>query len=295
MDIWHKLGRIFRLSNLGTLVFFLLNIGFLLLIFFPHGIVAENVVALVVCYFVTIIISLSPIGEWSLAILAGAREIKRTDIKIRLIPLLEIVYNRAKDRTPSMVNSINLKIIHNQSSNAFAIGRKTICVTDGLLDLSDESIMAIFAHEVGHLAYGHSTIQLLIGGGNLFISGCLMIMKIMCWIVTSFCGLIAGVITRSFWMGVLTTLVTSLSAGMVWLWTKFCMLFLVWSMRQNEYVADEYAYNIGFGKELAAVLDNSLCSSPESGLLKALYATHPCSDDRIANLQKLGVEYSRYC
>lgn len=155
--------------------------------------------------------------------------------------------------------------------------------------------MAVLAHEVGHLAYGHSTIQLLIGGGNLFISGCLIIMKIMCWIVTSFCGLIAGVVTRSFWVGALTTLVTGLSVGMIWIWTKFCMLFLMWSMRQNEYVADEYAYNIGFGKELATVLDNSLCSSPLNGLLKALYATHPCSDDRIANLQKLGVEYSRYC
>lgn len=295
MDIWHKLGWIFRLSNFGTVVFFLLNIVLLLLIFFPYGIVVENVVALVLCYFITIIISLSSVGEWILAVLAGAKEIKRTDIKIRLIPLLEIVYNRAKDRTPSMINSINLKIIHNQSPNAFAIGRKTICVTDGLLNLSDESIMAVLAHEVGHLAYGHSTIQLLIGGGNLFISGCLIIMKIMCWIVTSFCGLIAGVVTRSFWVGALTTLVTGLSVGMIWIWTKFCMLFLMWSMRQNEYVADEYAYNIGFGKELATVLDNSLCSSPENGLLKALYATHPCSDDRIANLQKLGVEYSRYC
>lgn len=289
------MGVIFRIQNLGTLVFFLLNVGLLMMFFSPYTLTIDGAGMLLIGYIGSVIISLSPIGEWSLAILAGAREIKRTDIKIRLIPLLEIVYNRAKDRTPSMVNSINLKIIHNQSSNAFAIGRKTICVTDGLLNLSDESIMAIFAHEVGHLAYGHSTIQLLIGGGNLFISGCLMIMKIMCWILTSFCGLIAGVITRSLWVGVLTTLVTSLSAGMVWLWTKFCMLFLVWSMRQNEYVADEYAYNIGFGKELATVLDDSLCSSPESGLLKALYATHPCSDDRIANLQKLGVEYSRYC
>lgn len=97
MDIWHKLGWIFRLSNFGTVVFFLLNIVLLLLIFFPYGIVVENVVALVLCYFITIIISLSSVGEWILAALAGAKEIKRTDIKIRLIPLLEIVYNRAKD------------------------------------------------------------------------------------------------------------------------------------------------------------------------------------------------------
>lgn len=169
MDIWHKLGRIFRLSNLGTLIFFLLNIGLILALFFPHGITLEAAVSLVVCYIVTVLISLSPVGEWFLAALAGAKEIKRKDIKIRLVPLLEIVFEQAKEKTPSMVNSIRLKIIHDQSPNAFAIGRRTICVTDGLLNLSDEEIMAVFAHEVGHIAYQHSVIQLLIGGGNLFI------------------------------------------------------------------------------------------------------------------------------
>ena len=35
------------------------------------------------------------------------------------------------------------------------------------------------------------------------------------------------------------------------------MLFLMWSMRQNEYLADEFAYKIGFGLELATVLDQA--------------------------------------
>lgn len=140
----------------------------------------DNVIPLVVCYFATVLISLSPLGEWFLASLVGAREIKRKDIKIRLIPLLEIVFKAAKQRTPSMVNSIRLKIIHDNAPNAFAIGRRTICVIDSLLNLSDEEIMAVFAHEVGHLAYQHSVIQLLIGGGNLFISGSLLIIKIVC-------------------------------------------------------------------------------------------------------------------
>jgi len=92
MDIWHKLGRIFRISNLGTLIFFLLNIGLILALFCPYGITFEAAAPLVVCYIVTVLISLSPIGEWTLAALAGAKEIKRKDIKIRLIPLLEIVF-----------------------------------------------------------------------------------------------------------------------------------------------------------------------------------------------------------
>lgn len=294
MDIWHRLGRIFRISNLGTLIFFLLNIGLILALFCPYGVTFEAAAPLVICYIVTVLISLSPIGEWTLAAFAGAREIKRKDIKIRLIPLLEIVFEQAKEKTPSMVSSIRLKIIHDQSPNAFAIGRSTICVTDGLLNLTDEEIMAVFAHEVGHLAYGHSAIQLLIGGGNVFISGCLLILKAICWIITAFCGLITGIETRSFLAGTFATLAASVSAGLIWLWTKFCMLFLMWSMRQNEYVADAYAFQLGYGTILASILDRHMCSAPNNGLLKALYSTHPHSDDRIAKLQELGANYSRY-
>lgn len=65
-------------------------------------------------------------------------------------------------------------------------------------------------------------------------------------------------------------------------------------MQQNEYVADEYAFKLGYGTILASVLDKHMCTAPENGLLKALYATHPHSDDRIARLQELGMEYSRY-
>ena len=90
------------------------------------------------------------------------------------------------------------------------------------------------------------------------------------------------------------TLFGGLSTVLIWLWTKFCMLFLMWSMRQNEFVADEYAYKLGYGTILASVLDRHMCSAPNNGLLRALYSTHPHSDDRIARLQELGADYYRY-
>lgn len=293
MDIWHRLGRVIRISNLGTLIFFLLNIGLILVVFCPNGITWQNALPLIVIYFITVLISFSPVGEWLLAVLAGAREIKRTDIKIKLIPLLEVVFNEAKAKVPSMVSSVHLKIVHDESPNAFAIGRKTICVTDGLLNLSDEEIMAVFAHELGHLAYHHTSIQLLIGGGNLFISGCLLLIKLSCWLITAIFSIFA-IGTRRLGRGLIIAAIGSLSTISIWLWTKFCMLFLMWSMRQNEYVADEFAYRLGYGNILASILDRQMCSKPQNGLLKALYATHPHSDDRIARLQELGATYSRY-
>ncbi len=293
MDIWHKIGRVIRISNLGTLIFFLLNICLILAVFCPNGVTVETATPFVLLYIFSILISLSPFGEWMLTSLSGAREIKRMDIKIRLIPLLEIVFEAAKKRTPSMVKSIRLKIIHDDAPNAFAIGKKTICVTDSLLNFSDDEIMAVFAHEIGHLAYHHSTIQLLIGGGNLFIAGFLLIIKVVCWVITGIFALI-GISTRKFSGAILLTLMGSISTFLIWLWTKFCMLFLMWSMRKNEFVADEYAFHLGYGNILACVLDNQMCSVPKNGLLKALYSTHPPSDDRIARLQDLGATYSRY-
>ena len=75
---------------------------------------------------------------------------------------------------------------------------------------------------------------------------------------------------------------------------KVLYAFLMWSMRQNEYLADEFAYKIGFGLELATVLDQHISDVPHDGFLSAIYSTHPCNDDRVAALQNLGVRYSRY-
>lgn len=294
VDIWHKVGRVIRISNLGTLIFFVLNAALLVLLFCPGGIFDRNFGLLLCLYLVSVLIGVSPAGESFLAFFMGAQEIKRKDIKIRLIPLLEIVADKAKHKNPSRIRSIHLKIIHENAPNAFAVGRRTICVTDGLLELTDEEIMAVLAHEMGHLVYGHSTIQLLIGGGNFLISGCILLIKAICWGFTAVCGMIAGVVSNNFWIGAVSAVFSGISVAAVWVWTKFCSLFLMWSMRKNELLADRYAFDLGFGDALARVLDGALRSPPENSLLKALYSSHPHTDDRIAQLQNLGVAYSRY-
>ena len=289
MDIWHRLGRIFRISNLGTLIFFLLNICFI------YSFMGETTETgyLIIFYIIIVVISLSPIGEWFLCIIIGAENIRRTDIKILVIPLVEVVLDAAKKNSVYNLDRVNVKIIHNDSPNAFAIGKHTIAITSGLLNLPDEYVMAVIAHEVGLLVYGDTVIQLLIGGGNVFITGCILIIKVFCWIITAIMGLFSWAV-KSRIMGIITAIFAGISYGITWLWVKFCKLFLMWSMRQNEFVADEYAAKIGFGYELAYALDHQLCDIPHDGFLDALYNTHPSNDDRIAALQKLGVNYSRY-
>lgn len=289
MDIWHRVGRIVRFSNLGTLLFFTLNILLIVAVFGSSG----SIVELICIYFFTVAISLSPLGEMCLAAFAGASDIKRVDIKLRVVPLVQYVLDKAKENTSYSPKKVKVKIIHDPAPNAFALGRQTLCITDGLLLLSDDMILGILAHEIGHLSYGHTVIQLLIGGGNIFISGCLLLIKISYWIFSAIMGLFA-ICSRSGVMGIITAVFAGISTALSWLWVKFCMLFLMWSMRQNEYLADEFAYKIGFGLELATVLDQHISDVPHDGFLSAIYSTHPCNDDRVAALQNLGVPYSRY-
>ncbi len=58
------------------------------------------------------------------------------------------------------------------------------------------------------------------------------------------------------------------------------------SSRQNEYSADEFAFNCGYGDSLIFVLD-SFDSTNTDGLWASLAASHPDIDDRIAKLQEL--------
>lgn len=284
--------KMFRLSNIGTMIFFALNFGLLMIVFSPYSVLTEGFLTLLLMYVLSILFSCSFAGEKFLAMLIGAKEIRRTDVKIKIIPLVEVVYNKAKRETPDIVGSIHLMIIPGDGVNAFALGKSTICITEGLLGLPDDLIMGIIAHEMGHIANRHTEIQVLIGGANLLISGFIFMLKVVSWIIAG----IAGIFTlgsRRLSTGCLFGLIGGFSLLITYGWIKFCNLFLMWSARQNEYVADEYAYKIGFGKELATVLDR-FHNQNVRGIIRALETTHPSTDERIARLQMLGVPYSRW-
>ena len=279
--------NIFRQSSIGTIIFFILNASVIIGLFAHDG--YESLLIVLVIYILSVIIAFSPLGEWILCLMAGARKMTRTDMKIRMIPLLEVIYNKAKRKTPSLTNKIILKVIYAPEPNAYAIGRKTICVTEGLFKLPDDVIQGVLAHEVAHLAHRHTEIQLLIGGGNFIVTLLILIMKLVAAIIALF-FLISGYRQRSF--GIVVA--GMFFAAIIWLWTKFCMLFLMWSIREKEYEADKYATELGYGFELAKGLDAIATSEPQEPFLKALYSTHPNTHDRIGRLQQMGVPYSRY-
>ena len=166
---------IFRWSNIGTFIFFLLNAGIILALFSASG--PEAVSTLLGVYFISLVVALSPIGEAILGFMSGARRMTRVDMRNKIEPLLRRVHIKSLEKTPELTQKINLKVMYSPVPNAFALGRRTICVNEGLLALPDDMIEGILAHEVGHLAYHHTDMQLLIGGGNFIITFVIFIFK----------------------------------------------------------------------------------------------------------------------
>ncbi|MBQ8414836.1 MAG: M48 family metalloprotease [Clostridia bacterium] len=293
MYILSLIRNLFKWSNIGTIIFFLLNVGVLLAVFGATDI--ESVIAILILYLISIAIAISPIGEAVLALMSGAKRMSRADMQSRMIPIVTKVHNRALAKSPGLSKVIHLKVMYDPVPNAFALGRRTICITEGLFDLTDDMIEGIIAHEIGHLACHHTVIQLLIGGGNFIITFILMLVKGIAALLTGIGALFSFSRDKTAsGCGCIMSIVGLISSGIIWLWTKFCMLFLMWSSRANEYDADKYAMEIGFGYELASALDTIGTGVPQNSLIKALYSSHPETHDRIGKLQALGVPYSRY-
>jgi heat shock protein HtpX len=286
---------IFSKNNIGTVIFFLLNSALIIGLFILITDSLYIIPVVLVLNAISILIAFSRFGDWVLSVMTGARKMTRADMKVRMRPLLEIIYKKAMKKTPGLSNQLRLKVMYTPVPNAYAIGRRTICVTEGLFSLPDDIVQGVLAHEVAHLALKHTHIQLIIGGGNFIMTVFILILQFLYMLF----GIISlGTAYSEFrqrgMTGCLTALPGLFVALVIWLWTKFCMLFLMWSSRESEYDADKYTAELGYGLELAKALDTIGTGEPQESFFKALYSTHPNTHDRIGRLQQLGVSYYRY-
>lgn len=286
-------SNIFKISNIGTIIFFIINLSILFAVFSPlleNGI--EGYLILLLIYLFSLVLSFSPIGQAFLCLINGAKKMRRLDMRERIFPIVDEVYLAAKKKTPSLPNKLKIRVMYDPNPNAFAIGINTICITEGLLDLPENLIAGVVAHEIGHLALNHTIIQVLIGGGNLVMSSIIWSLELMRLILSVFS--VTETLRKDdpwHWLG---AGIAAISAGVIYCWTKICLLILMGSNRANEYAADKYAFEIGYGDDLAEVLDRLTMGTPHSTFLKILSSSHPEPSDRIARLQSMGATYSRY-
>lgn len=298
------LKRMTRKSNIPVLIYLVLNvfvISFILTIVFGGPELMPFWKAFLfglILYAISLVIALSPIGEWILRMQNGCKKIKRKEQLEVIEPLFQEVYQKARAFDPTIPNNVTLFLQDEPSPNAFATGRKTICVTEGLLHAPDEQIKATLAHEFGHLAHKDTDLILVVAVGNMIVTGMIVAIRFFIDLVHIIFGICTIFIGGS--EGIFATLInnlyhfmiTAIVSGLMWVWTKIGVLLVMKSSRANEFEADEFASQLGYGNDLCALLD-VICDSNPKGLFANLASSHPDKDDRIAKLQDLGATYRR--
>jgi heat shock protein HtpX len=191
-----------------------------------------------------------------------------------------------------------LYINDDEAPNAFATGRKTICVTNGLLSMPDNQIRATLGHEFGHLAHKDTDLILIVTVGNFIITAVITVIRVLINVMQMIFGIIcifmggAEGAVASITNSLCNLLINIFVMGFMWLWTKIGIILVMKSSRQNEYEADKFSFNLGYGNDLCILLD-SICATSTKGLFANLVSSHPDKNDRILKLQELGVTYRR--
>lgn len=282
-------------NNRGVLTWLIINSVIVVVILGDGGGIAGYIIGALV-YVAVLALSLSPVGEGILRWQNGCEKITRKEYLTRIMPLFNEVYSKTKAKNPEIPDNVQVYMVDSDAPNAFATGRKTVCITKGLLRYPDQQIKAVLAHEFGHLAHKDTDAILLIAVGNLFVTVIFVAFRIMIKIFSVITAMATGSVSNSFEGGFVVGFVGKLLdlylCGIMYLWTKFGALLCLHSSRKNENLADKYSFDLGYGEPLCAFLDN-LPPDRSKGLWATLNASHPKKDDRIAYLQGLGCTYAK--
>lgn len=277
-------------------LYFLLNIVIIFLIFgyvapFDFGMsdtasFAVNGLIGIAVNFIVMLIALSPVGEAYVRYKERAVKIVRNADSEWLYQLFDEVYAAAKSKDARISDKVRLYYKETEEINAYAMGHRTVIVTAGLLkNVSAERIKGILAHEFGHISGGDSDLKL-----GISVSNCILL------IITVILNLVIGLISLIF--GLLSDNLAAIVRGIgifivtliYSLWVKLGILMVNATSRKDEYAADAFAVDCGYGSDLYDALDELDGVKTKSDFLSILGATHPDTVDRLAAIkQKMSV------
>lgn len=221
----------------------------------------------------------TPLGEWLLR-----RREKCVQTQFADFQHLQALFVEVCQRAGADPGRYRLYLSLKKEKNALAAGKKTVVVTSGLMKLRDDrQIQGVLAHELGHHLLGHAV-----------------------WLrFTYFSNLVGRSATETYVLaGKLTAwlsrvpLLGLLVVPLKWLlifWLKLLNGFLLvpftigklFGYRRNEYAADHFAAQLGYGEGLRDfLLYEVLPQEEQPGFFRRLFHTHPQSEKRILRLEK---------
>jgi len=277
----------FLYSNVLYILWFILyfTIAWVLL-----GADINSFIIVAIIYGISISLALSPLGEIILRLIENCREPATEEERNYLMPLFEEAYQSAKEINPGLNNGIRLYIMDAMYINAFAIGRRTIAVTMGAVTtFTADELKGILAHELGHMAYGHTKALLLSVIGNLFFSVITLFFKLILIIIQLIASIVASFNVIGFGFAILAYIARLLVNISVFIFINLSQMILAINSRTNEIQADTFGFEMGYGRELISglYLLHRVSLSANVGLFERMKASHPHMAYRIANLEYL--------
>lgn len=286
-------------KNIFSVIYLLINVAIIFTIFnYVIGNWPKALLYAIVLYSIAICIALSPVGEWILRLLNGCKKIKDPMLLNRLEPLFMEVKERSKTKHSDFLidDNINLYIKEDEEVNAFAVGRKTVCVTTGLLSLTDEEIKGVLGHEFGHLATHDSDLLLVIVVGNLIVTAIVSVIKFIITITRIMMAILGSLIGGS--EGAIVGIINAIAGlltfiavdGVMFVWTHLGVLLTMKTSREAEYQADAFSADLGYMDGLLTFFsrydENSKGTDHGVDIFAALSSSHPTMRQRIEKLTK---------
>ena len=295
MYLFDFFKNLFKKNNIGIIIWLVLNVAFIVALFSGGFTDLNGGLLGFGLYVLSLMIALSPIGEVILRWQTGCKKITDPYVLQRIEPLFREVYSKALAMNPELPQNIKIFMSEDTAPNAFATGRKTLCITRGLLAYSDEHIKGVLGHEFGHLAHKDTDLILVVAVGNLIISVIFAIIRFFANAMMFIGQVMTAAFSRS-WGGIFASMFIGLGRVVadfmlvlaMRVWTQIGVWLCMYSSRKNEYRADEYSYNCGYGEELCQVLESFGLGTGSKGLFAALSSSHPDNADRINKIRALG-------
>lgn len=230
---------------------------------------------------VVTLIALSPIGEAYVRMKEKVERVDRTPDTAGVYMIFDEVYAEAKKQSKFVGNKIKLYYKDTDEVNAYALGHRTVIITRGLINNMDaDMIRGVLAHEFGHIASGDSDLKLGISVSNGILWLATIAFNL---IIVLIAGLVAILSEKAGnWLSVLgITIVTLIYT----IWVKLGMLLVNATSRKDEYAADAFAVDCGYGNHLYAALDALDGVKTKSSFFSLLASTHPDTVDRLKAIQ----------
>jgi len=150
--------------------------------------------------------------------------------------------------------------------------------------LPEEELKGIIAHEIGHIVRGHTIALLLTVVGN----GIFTVIMIVNQIAANIFIIMAGLFRNGFIQIIMRLSAMALNIFVI-LFMFLTQVILSVNSRKNEYEADYFAYETGYGENLVEALYilHNTSMGRKMKLRDRLRSSHPHLTKRIARLEEI--------